>query len=120
MRSLPEDRTTPRLTAPREGGRSLRGAFVSSVARMRKGIHPEYREVVFRDAASGVTYKTRSTMTSDQTVEWTDGRTYPLVVVDISAASHPFWTGNQRVLDTAGRVERFRQRYGGNERPRKK
>ena len=79
---------------------------------MRKGIHPEYREVVFRDAASGATYKTRSTMTSAQTVEWTDGNTYPLVVVDISAASHPFWTGNQRVLDTAGRVERFERRYG--------
>ncbi len=86
---------------------------------MRKGIHPEYREVVFRDAASGATYKTRSTIDvpEGQTIEWEDGHTYPLVVVDISAASHPFWTGNQRVLDTAGRVERFRQRYGGNERP---
>jgi len=84
---------------------------------MRKGIHPEYRDVVFRDAASGTTYKTRSTMNSNQTIEWTDGRTYPLVIVDISAASHPFWTGNQRVLDTAGRVERFRQRYGGQDRP---
>ena len=88
---------------------------------MRKGIHPEYREVVFRDAASGATYKTRSTMGgSGQTVEWTDGKTYPLVIVDISAASHPFWTGNQRVLDTAGRVERFRQRYGGQERPQRR
>ena len=92
-----------------------RGTFVT-----RPAIRHEYREVVFQDAASGATYKTRSTMTSDQTVEWTDGRSYPLVVVDISAASHPFWTGNQRVLDTAGRVERFRQRYGGNERPRTK
>src|SRR3954454_21609056 len=87
---------------------------------MRKGIHPEYREVVFRDAASGNTYKTRSTMSSQQNIEWSDGKTYPLVVVDISAASHPFWTGNQRVLDTAGRVERFRQRYGGRERPQGK
>ena len=87
---------------------------------MREGIHPAYREVVFRDAANGTMFKTRSTLDSSQTVEWEDGRTYPLVVVDISAASHPFWTGNQRVLDTAGRVERFRQRYGGNERPHKK
>jgi large subunit ribosomal protein L31 len=87
---------------------------------MRKGIHPQYQEVVFRDAASGATYKTRSTMTSEQTVEWEDGQSYPLVVVDISAASHPFWTGNQRVMDTAGRVERFRQRYGGQERPARK
>jgi large subunit ribosomal protein L31 len=84
---------------------------------MREGIHPAYREVVFRDAANGTMFKTRSTLDSSQTVEWEDGRTYPLVVVDISAASHPFWTGNQRVLDTAGRVERIRQRYGGRERP---
>ena len=82
---------------------------------MREGIHPEYRTVVFRDAASGATYRTRSTATTDQTVEL-DGETLPLVVVDISAASHPFWTGNQRVLDTAGRVERFTQRYGARRR----
>ena len=87
---------------------------------MRKGIHPQYQDVVFRDAASGATFKTRSTITSSQTVEWEDGRSYPLVVVDISSASHPFWTGNQRVLDTAGRVERFRQRYGNVERPARK
>jgi large subunit ribosomal protein L31 len=87
---------------------------------MREGIHPEYREVVFRDAASGASFKTRSTMNSSQTIEWEDGNTYPLVVVDISSASHPFWTGNQRVLDTAGRVERFRQRYGDNQRPTRK
>ena len=84
---------------------------------MRERIHPAYREVVFRDAANGTMFKTRSTLDSSQTVEWEDGRTYPLVVVDISAASHPFWTGNQRVLDTAGRVERFRQRYGDRGRP---
>ena len=78
---------------------------------MRSGIHPEYRTVVFRDAASGATYRTRSTVATDQTIEF-DGEVLPLVTVDISAASHPFWTGNQRVLDTAGRVERFHQRYG--------
>jgi large subunit ribosomal protein L31 len=95
-------------------------ASVGGGGSMREGIHPEYREVVFRDAASGQSFKTRSTMSSSQTVEWEDGKTYPLVVVDISSASHPFWTGNQRVLDTAGRVERFRQRYGGQERPIRK
>ena len=82
---------------------------------MREGIHPECRTVVFRDAASGATYRTRSTATTDQTIEL-DGETLPLVVVDISAASHPFWTGNQRVLDTAGRVEKFNQRYGARTR----
>ena len=77
---------------------------------MRPGIHPEYRTVVFRDAASGALYRTRSTVAATQTIE-VDGETLPLVTVDISAASHPFWTGTQRVLDTAGRVERFNQRY---------
>jgi len=78
---------------------------------MKNGIHPEYRTVVFKDTASGELYRTRSTITGDQTVEL-DGEVLPMVTVDISAASHPFWTGNQRVLDTAGRVERFNQRYG--------
>ncbi len=79
---------------------------------MRNGIHPEYRTVVFRDTASGATYRTRSTVRTDQTIDL-DGETLPLVTVEISSASHPFWTGTQRVLDTAGRVERFNQRYGG-------
>ncbi|TFV47824.1 type B 50S ribosomal protein L31 [Blastococcus sp. TF02A-35] len=78
---------------------------------MRRGIHPEYRTVVFRDAGTGATYRTRSTVPADQTVEL-DGQTYPLVVVDVSASSHPLWSGTQRVLDTAGRVERFHRRYG--------
>ncbi len=78
---------------------------------MRPGIHPEYRTVVFRDAATGALFRTRSTVATDQTVEL-DGETLPLVPVDTSAASHPFWTGSSRVLDTAGRVERFHARYG--------
>jgi large subunit ribosomal protein L31 len=82
---------------------------------MRAGIHPEYRTVVFRDTSSGATYRTRSTIRTDQTIEL-DGETLPVVNVEISAASHPFWTGNQRVLDTAGRVERFNQRYGARKR----
>ncbi|GAA4736691.1 type B 50S ribosomal protein L31 [Modestobacter marinus] len=82
---------------------------------MRAGIHPEYRTVVFRDTASGATYRTRSTISTEQTIDL-DGETLPVVNVEISAASHPFWTGNQRVLDTAGRVERFNQRYGARKR----
>ena len=79
---------------------------------MKKGIHPEYQTVVFQDTAADVAFLTRSTATSNQTIQWSDGRTYPLIRVDISAASHPFWTGNQRVIDTAGQVEKFRRRYG--------
>ncbi|MFE5399222.1 type B 50S ribosomal protein L31 [Streptomyces sp. NPDC056568] len=79
---------------------------------MRKGIHPEYRPVVFRDRTAGHAFLTRSTLTSERTVAWADGRTYPVVDVEISDVSHPFYTGTARVLDTAGRVERFERRYG--------
>ncbi|AKZ57183.1 50S ribosomal protein L31 type B 2 [Streptomyces ambofaciens ATCC 23877] len=79
---------------------------------MRKGIHPEYRPVVFRDRAAGHAFLTRSTMTGERTVEWEDGHTYPVVDVEISDVSHPFHTGTARVLDTAGRVERFERRFG--------
>ncbi len=79
---------------------------------MKQGIHPEYRPVVFRDVSADFAFLTRSTVTSDRTVEWEDGNTYPVVDVDVSSASHPFYTGRSRVLDTAGRVEKFRQRYG--------
>ncbi|GAA4015162.1 type B 50S ribosomal protein L31 [Streptomyces sp. NBC_01352] len=79
---------------------------------MRKGIHPEYHPVVFRDRAADYAFLTRSTMTSEKTVEWEDGNTYPVVDVEISDVSHPFYTGTARVLDTAGRVERFERRYG--------
>ncbi|MEU8132997.1 type B 50S ribosomal protein L31 [Streptodolium elevatio] len=80
---------------------------------MRSAIHPEYREIVFRDKSADFAFLTRSTLDSEKTVEWTDGKTYPVVDVDISAASHPFWTGKGRVLDTAGRIEQFNRRYGG-------
>jgi len=79
---------------------------------VKPGIHPEYRPVVFRDASAGFAFLTRSTATSGKTVEWEDGNTYPVIDVDVSSASHPFYTGRTRNLDTAGRVERFRQRYG--------
>lgn len=79
---------------------------------MKQGIHPDYHPVVFKDAATGNSFLTRSTLTSDRTVEWEDGNVYPLMVVDVSSESHPFWTGAQRVMDTAGRVEKFERRYG--------
>ncbi|MFI6392070.1 type B 50S ribosomal protein L31 [Nonomuraea sp. NPDC050547] len=79
---------------------------------MKKNLHPEYRPVVFRDKSADYAFLTRSTRSSAQTIEWTDGRVYPVVDVDVSSASHPYYTGRGRVLDTAGRVERFRQRYG--------
>jgi large subunit ribosomal protein L31 len=79
---------------------------------MKPGIHPDYHPVVFQDATTGDAFLTRSTITSQRTIEWEDGQVYPLVVVDISSASHPFWTGSRRHIDTAGQVEKFRRRYG--------
>jgi large subunit ribosomal protein L31 len=78
---------------------------------MRADIHPHYATVVFRDLTSGEGFLTRSTATSDKTIEWEDGNTYPVIDVEISSASHPFYTGKQRILDSAGRVEKFNQRF---------
>lgn len=78
---------------------------------MPRTIHPEYRPVVFRDRSANLTFLTRSTAATDRTIEF-EGATYPLVDVEISSASHPFWTGRDRVVDTEGRVEKFRRRYG--------
>jgi large subunit ribosomal protein L31 len=83
---------------------------------MKPGIHPDYHPVVFQDASTGRTFLTRSTATSSKTIEWEDGNSYPLLIVDVTADSHPFWTGTQRVMDTAGRVEKFNRRYGKRER----
>ncbi|MDQ0988488.1 type B 50S ribosomal protein L31 [Streptomyces sp. V2I9] len=82
---------------------------------MKPGIHPAHRPAVFRDNTADFAFLTRSTMTSDRTVTREDGTTYPVVDVEISSASHPFHTGTARVLDTAGRVERFERRYGRGE-----
>ncbi len=79
---------------------------------MKQGIHPDYRPVVFQDASNGYAFLTRSTLTSDKSIKWEDGNEYPLISLEISSASHPFYTGTQRMVDTAGRVERFKQRYG--------
>ncbi|TWD80263.1 large subunit ribosomal protein L31 [Kribbella amoyensis] len=79
---------------------------------MKKDIHPDYRSVVFRDKSAGFSFLTGSTRASTETVQWEDGNTYPVVDVEISSASHPFYTGQQRVMDTQGRVEKFKKRYG--------
>ena len=79
---------------------------------MKPGIHPDYHLVVFRDITTRTMYLIRLTMTSRQTIEWSDGNTYPLVDVEITADSHPFYTGKARRLSITGRVEKFQQRYG--------
>ena len=79
---------------------------------MKQGIHPEYKEVVFQDEDAGFAFLTRSTIKTNEKIEWDDGKEYPLVKLDISSASHPFFTGKQKLVDSTGRVERFKQRYG--------
>jgi large subunit ribosomal protein L31 len=80
---------------------------------MKEGIHPaEYQQVVFQDTSANYAILTRACVTTKDTIEWEDGNTYPLYKLDISSASHPFYTGKQRIVDAAGRVERFRRRYG--------
>ncbi|RLE15703.1 MAG: 50S ribosomal protein L31 [Actinobacteria bacterium] len=79
---------------------------------MKTDIHPNYRPVVFQDTSSDLAFLTKSTIDTSETIEWEDGNTYPLAKVEISSASHPFYTGKQILVDTTGRVERFRKRYG--------
>ncbi len=78
---------------------------------MKADIHPKYQSVVFQDVTSDFAFLTRSTMTSKEKVKWEDGQEYPLIKVEISSASHPFYTGKHKILDTGGRVDKFRRRY---------
>ena len=78
---------------------------------MKEGIHPDYREVVFLDTTSDFKFMTKSTMSSSETIKWEDGNEYPLVKIEVSSASHPFYTGKKIFLDTAGRVEKFNRKY---------
>ncbi len=79
---------------------------------MKKGVHPEnYRLVVFKDMSNDHTFITRSTAPSRETVTWEDGNEYPLIKVEISNTSHPFYTGKSMFIDTAGRIEKFKKRY---------
>ena len=78
---------------------------------MKKDLHPkDYRFVVFSDEAAKFSFLTRSTAKSEETVKWTDGKEYPLVKIQISSASHPFFTGEEKIIDTEGRVDRFKAR----------
>jgi len=83
---------------------------------MKEGIHPTYRLVIFNDVSSGFRLLTRSTIQTKDTAVWEDGKEYPCYNVEISSASHPFYTGKQVVVDTAGRIEKFRRRYGMQEK----
>ncbi len=78
---------------------------------MKADIHPEYREVVYQDLASDFAFLTRSTVGSKETIKWEDGNEYPLIKVEVSSASHPFYTGKHKLMDTGGRVDRFKRRY---------
>lgn len=79
---------------------------------MKSDTHPEYRTVVFQDTSAGTSFLTRSTIETRESVVWEDGNEYPLAKVEISSESHPFYTGQMKIVDTAGRVERFEKRYG--------
>lgn len=78
---------------------------------MKKELHPTVREVVFKDISCDYAFLTTSTLNSQETIKWEDGKTYPLIKVEVSSASHPFYTGKQRVLDTEGRIDRFKKKY---------
>jgi len=89
-----------------------------TVPTMKKDIHPESRMVVFEDASANYRFLTRTTMNPDpsKNTVWEDGNTYPIVQLDISNASHPFFTGQMKIIDSAGRVERFNKRYGSRKK----
>ena len=78
---------------------------------MKKNIHPATRPVVFRDSASGAMFLAHSVVRTKETIEYEDGKKYPLCPIEISSATHPFYTGKQKLIDSAGRIEQFRRRY---------
>lgn len=79
---------------------------------MKKDIHPEYQPVVFLDSSTGFKYLSGSTKTSEETIEWEDGKEYPVIRVEVSSDSHPFYTGRQKFAQADGRIERFNKKYG--------
>ncbi len=84
---------------------------------MKKDIHPkDYRLVVFKDMSNGEAFLSRSTTPSEETITWEDGNDYPLVKLEISNTSHPFYTGKNVLVDTAGRIDKFRKRYAKNKK----
>ena len=79
---------------------------------MKADIHPNYRDVVFQEVTSDFKILSRSTIATKETTTWTDGNEYPLVKIEISSASHPFYTGQHKVIDTSGRIDKFKRRFG--------
>ena len=80
---------------------------------MKPGIHPDnYRLVVFKDMSNDYAFLSRSAAATKETIKWEDGEEYPLIKVEVSSASHPFYTGKHKVVDSGGRVDRFKKRYG--------
>ncbi|MFN3316662.1 MAG: type B 50S ribosomal protein L31 [Raineya sp.] len=86
---------------------------------MKKDIHPNYQEVVFWDLSSDFKFLTRSTMSSKETIKWEDGKEYPVIKIEVSSQSHPFYTGKKMFLDTAGRVDKFNQRMAKKQQAKK-
>lgn len=78
---------------------------------MKKEIHPQYNEVIFWDTTSDFKFMTRSTLQSKEKITWTDGKEYPVIKVEVSSASHPFFTGKKMFVDSAGRLEKFKKKY---------
>ncbi len=78
---------------------------------MKENTHPDYREVVFQDVSNGFKFVTRSTIQTRETIDF-EGKTYPLAKIEVSSESHPFYTGQQKIVDTAGRVEKFKNKFG--------
>jgi large subunit ribosomal protein L31 len=97
----------PVLEPPDPGAQRARKARET----MKEGIHPNYREVVFLDTSCDFGFVTRSTVSTSETIKWKDGKEYPCYKIEISAESHPFYTGKQKIVDTAGRVDKFKKRY---------
>jgi large subunit ribosomal protein L31 len=102
-----------RVAMPGESPLQCRSFHPSFEPVMKPDIHPNNKPVVFQDLSSDFAFLTKSTMSSKETIKWEDGNEYPLIKVDISSHSHPFYTGKQKTLDVGGRVDKFRRRYAG-------
>ena len=90
----------------------MRDNYLTDLTIMKKEIHPEYREVLFHDTGVDKYFLIRSTLETTETREWEDGKTYPYYPVEISSESHPFYTGKHKIVDSAGRVDKFKKKYG--------
>ena len=86
---------------------------------MKNSIHPDYQPVIFLDTSANHSFLTRSAIDTKgrETMKWTDGKEYPVIKVEISSESHPHYTGKQKVMDTAGRIEKFKRRYSSKKKP---